>query len=127
MSIFLIVIAIIVVFIIHQSIMKKIDEEEAKALKTPGTATFLRNNFGGFIDEVLRDDNNYILFERAGQIRFGKKDSPGYELIIGNRMEFDGPIMYTVIKRGQSVVCEMSFKEGTNTNEISNKVLSFFN
>ena len=45
MSITLVVIAAIAVIAWYVSTMKKIDRDEAKALQTPGTATFLRNNF----------------------------------------------------------------------------------
>lgn len=125
MSITLVVIAAIAVIAWYISTMKKIDRDEAKALQTPGTATFLRNNFGDFISEVLKNKDNYITFERSDQIKFAKKNS-NKELVIGNFMDYGGSVMSVVVLDNKMVVSEMKFKKGTNANDISSKVLQLF-
>lgn len=124
MNILLFILGIIAVLIWHRFSMKKIDEEEA--LKAPGKATFIRNNFSGFISNVLEDTNNYIVFERTDQIRFGKKGQKDYKLICGNMMDSDGPVLNVIIQSGATVLYEKKFKKGTDTSLISKEVLSKF-
>lgn len=122
----LFIICSIALFAWHRYTIKKIDKEEAEALVTPGEAVFLRNNFGAFIKNVLEDPNNYIIFERSDLIRFGKKEKNGYELIIGNMMEFKGPIMFVIIQHGNNVLSKWKFPIGADQIEISNLVLNRF-
>lgn len=126
MSTLLFIIAAIAIIAWYSFTMKKIDREEAESLKTPGTALFLRNNFGEFVNEVLSDPENYVAFERTDQIRFAKKNSSNRELVIGNMMDFGGPVMTAVVLENNKVLFEMKFKKGTSHTEISNKLLPLF-
>ena len=126
MKTILILAAVIAIFAWYSSTMKKIDRDEAKALKTPGEAIFLRKNFGNFIDKILSNPDNYIAFERSDQIRFAKKSNSNKELIIGNYMDYGGPVMSVVVLENKTILTEKKFKKGTDTVEISNNVLPLF-
>lgn len=122
---FLLAAAIVLVW--RHYAMKKIDADLEESLRTPGTAKFIRANFGEFLEAILIDERNYIIFERTDQIRIGRKNVEKYELIIGNMMDFGGPVIYVVLQSGDKVILEEKFKKGTNCKEISERILPFFN
>lgn len=126
MKTFLFIILAIAITIWYFSAMKKIDREEAEALKTPGDAIFLRKAFSGFIDKVLSDQDNYIAFEQSDLIRFSKKSSPNKELIIQNFRGWGCAMMSVVVLENNKVIAEKEFKEGTSSAEIYNIILPLF-
>lgn len=64
----------IVVIIIYKIGMKKIDDDERKAMKTPGVAEYIRNNFPSIVDCLTKADGYTKDFERNGYIRFVNSD-----------------------------------------------------
>jgi hypothetical protein len=77
----LFIIGAAILIIIRNQVFKKIDEDEKKALATPGTATFLRSNFQEVIDYLLSKPNYTILFERSDAIKIGVSLDSDYYLI----------------------------------------------
>jgi hypothetical protein len=75
MSIVLIIICV-VVLIYSFNCRSKIDQEEKAALKTPGTADRLRDNFSGLINMLLSNPSHTILMERKydESIRIGNNE-----------------------------------------------------
>lgn len=65
------IICVAIIFWLKSIYFKKIDEEEEKALSTPGRADFIRNNFSEVIDYLMQIPNSYIIFEHADYIKIG--------------------------------------------------------
>ena len=78
MKFLLFLIAAIGLFWLKSIIFKKIDEDEAKALATPGRANFIRDNYNEIVEFILKRPHSKILFERKDQIRIGLNDESEY-------------------------------------------------
>lgn len=78
MKFLLLLIAAIGLFWLKSIILKKIDEDEAKALATPGRANFIRDNYNEVVEFILKRPYSKILFERKDQIRIGINDESEY-------------------------------------------------
>ena len=78
MKFLLFIIAAIGLFWLRSIIFKKIDEDEAKALATPGRANFIRDNYNEIVEFILKRPHSKILFERKDQIRIGINDESEY-------------------------------------------------
>ena len=105
MSWIILVIAAIILLCIKNSIFNKIDEDEKKALSTPGRADFLRKNYQEVITFIENKPNYQILFERADMIKMGLKDGTEYYAI----SNFSGGVLIAFV-RYSSVVKEWHFK-----------------
>ena len=81
MSFILIVLACALIFWIYSKQMKKIDANEAKALATPGRASFIREHFPSVVDYFLGLNNAVILFERVDMIKIGVGNEGDYYAI----------------------------------------------
>lgn len=113
MSWILIIIAAIVLIIIKNSVFNKIDEDERKALSTPGRAVFLRNNYQEVIDWVESKANYNILFERTDMIKIGLTNENEYYAI----SNYSGGVMIAFV-RFSSVVREWQFVRGESAKHI---------
>lgn len=105
MSWIILIIAAIVLLCVKNSIFNKIDEDEKKALSTPGRADFLRKNYQEVITFIENKPNYQIQFERADMIKIGLKDETEY-YAIGN---YSGGVSVAFV-RYSSVVKEWRFK-----------------
>ena len=105
---------------------KKVDKEEAIALKTPGTANKLRANFGEVIDLLLQDDAHQILFERSydESIRIGNKDYQ--ELFLSYRYGVHGPDLLVACTQGSTILKEWKFGKQTDSKSIYQEISSIF-
>lgn len=107
------IIAAIILLCIRNFIFRKIDEEEKKALSTPGHANFLREHYQDVITFVENKPNYQILFERADMIKIGVKNEAEY-YVISN----DGGGALVAFVRHSSVVKEWRFKKGEMSKHI---------
>lgn len=105
MSWIILIIVAIVLLCIKNSIFNKIDEEEKKALSTPGRANFLREHYQDVITFVENKPNYQILFKRADMVKIGLKDGNEYYAI----SNFSGGVSIAFV-RYSSVVKEWHFK-----------------
>ena len=94
MKILIFIICAIILFGIRSLINKKIDNDEAIALATPGRANFIRENYGLVIDYTLSLPNAQIEFERADQIRVSFENQKEYLAI----NSYSGGILIAHIK-----------------------------
>lgn len=68
----------IILWAIKKAIFKKIDEDEQRALSTPGRANFIREHYKGVIDYILSNSEYSIIFERTDAIKIGTSDKKEY-------------------------------------------------
>lgn len=103
---------------------KKIDEEEKVALKTPGTATRLREHYGELVDLLAKNPNHRILLERKydESIRFG--NTKGQELFLS--YSGLGQELRVACIQDSMVVMERTFKKQTPTSFIYNELCDYF-
>ena len=67
-----------VIFYLKRIFDRKIDEDERKALSTPGRANFLRDNYQDVITFLENKPGYKILFERADMVKIGMPDGNEY-------------------------------------------------
>lgn len=101
---------------------KNIDREEAVALKTPGKAKRLREQYGELIDKLLQSQNHHIAFEREydESIRFA--NSNNQELFISWS---SGGLNVSCVQNS-SLLKEWKFKKTDSTNDIYLEISHYF-
>lgn len=101
---------------------KNIDREEAVALRTPGKAKRLREQYGELIDKILQNQNHHIAFEREydESIRFA--NSNNQELFISRA--YDG--LNVVCFQNSLILKEWKFKKTDSINDIYLEVSDYF-
>ena len=67
-----------VIFYLKRIFDRKIDEDERKALSTPGRANFLRDNYQDVITFLENKPGYKILFERVDMVKIGMPDGNEY-------------------------------------------------
>lgn len=102
------IIVAIILLCIRKFIFNKIDEDEKRALSTPGRADFLREHYQEVITFVENKPNYRILFERVDMIKIGLKDETEYYAISNH----SGGAVFVAFVRYSSVVKEWHFKKG---------------
>ena len=95
------------------------------ALKTPGEAKRLRENFGDVLDCILQNEDHKILFERSydESVRIG--NSIGQELFM-HYSGSSGIELRVFCLLGSSVIKEWSFKKETSSMEIVKEISEYF-
>ncbi len=111
MSWVVVIIAAVVLLFVRKLIFSKIDEDEKKALKTPGKAFFLRNHYQDVISHLESKSDNRVLFERNDAIKIGNT-SQYYHL-----SQDMGRLTAVFIRNGQ-LVKEWHFKLNDTTDFI---------
>ncbi len=99
MSIFFAIIVTVVILIIYNLIMKRIDEDEKKSMKTPGVAEYIRKNFSEIIDCITATKVYTKEFERSDYIRFVKSDR-NQKLIL---QQWSGKLKIALEKNGKLI------------------------
>lgn len=104
---------------------KKIDEEEKVALKTPGTATRLRQNYGELIDLLLSNPSHLVLMERSydESIRIG--NISGQELFVSYSSL--GSELRVACVKDSVLIKEWIFKNEKNIDYIYQEISYYFN
>lgn len=74
-------IAVIILWQIKKKIFAKIDEDEERALNTPGTANYIRTNFSQVIEYLNSKPGYYVIFERSDMIQIGTSKSDEYHVV----------------------------------------------
>lgn len=120
MKVVLIIIACALIFLLRSKYMKKIDEDEAKALATPGRANYIRDNFPSVVDYFISLDNAKILLERADMIKIGI-GSEGDYYAIGNSSSG----LHIAYVKWSSVQKEWSFKSNEDPKHIIYEVSKY--
>lgn len=124
MSIVLIIICV-VVLIYSFNFRSKIDQEEKAALKTPGTADRLRDNFSGLINMLLSNPSHTILMERKydESIRIGNNERQ--ELFI-SFSALGGPQIHVACIDHSQVLKEWKFERKLSDIQIFNEINYYF-
>ena len=107
------------------SYRKKIDREEAIALKTPGTASRLRANFGTVVDFVLQDPNHSIALERSYDESIRFKNNAGQELFM-SYTALGGSQLRVVVIQNSSVLKEFKFDKSKSSSQIYQEISYYF-
>lgn len=122
-----VIIVCIALFIWATNSKKKIDEEEKVALKTPGQATRLRENFGDLITLLLQSEDHYIKFERSydESIRIG--NSKNQELFLSySSLGSNGPKLLVACIEHSILLKELKFDKSRSTNSIYQEISDYF-
>ena len=124
MKILLIILCVGAIIWISRS-RKKIDQEEAVALKTPGTATRLRDNFGDVVDLILLDPNHSIVLERSYDESIRFKNTSGQELFI-SYTALGGSQLRVAVIQDSSVLKEFKFDKSKTDSQIYQEISYYF-
>ena len=119
MKYFLIVIAIFFVFFVHRRITQKIDKEEAEALRTPGTATFIRTHFPNLVETLVTEYHLSIEFERNDCIRL---INPQGDMLL--LQQFSGKLKVAYFHES-TLVQEWDFETNEQIRKIVNQVSNY--
>jgi hypothetical protein len=104
---------------------KKIDQEEAVALKTPGTAARLRENFGTVVELVLQDPNHSIALERSYDESIRFKNNSGQELFM-SYSALGGSQLRVAVIQNSSVLKEFKFDKSKSSSQIYQEISYYF-
>lgn len=107
------------------SYRKKIDKEEAVALKTPGTASRLRANFGTVVDLVLQNPNHSIALERSYDESIRFKNNSGQELFM-SYTALGGSQLRVAVIQNSTVLKELKFDKSKSDNQIYQEISYYF-
>lgn len=124
---FILVFLCVVVFIWATNSKKKIDEEEKVALKTPGTATRLRENYGDVITLILHAENHKLLFERSydESVRIG--NTRNQELFLSySSIGSHGPELRVACIQDSMVLKEWVFDKRRSAISIYQEIADYF-
>lgn len=110
----------IILWAIKKAIFKKIDEDEQRALSTPGRANFIREHYQGVIDSILSNSEYSIIFERTDAMKIGTSDNKKYFAI----NQFSGGLLIAYVKYS-CVQKEWHFTRGETEKDIIYKILSY--
>lgn len=121
----LLIILCIVVLIWVSISRKKLDEKEAVALKTPGTANRLRANFGTLINLVLQNPNHTIVMERSYDESIRFKNNSGQELFI-SFTALGGPQIHVAVIQNSALLKEFKFDKSKSDSQIYHEISYFF-
>lgn len=117
----------VVVFIWTTNSKKKIDEEEKAALKTPGNATRLRENYGEVLDLVMQSGDHTILFERSydESVRIG--NSRSQQLFMSySSLGSHGPELRVACIQDSMVLKEWVFDKRRSSLSIYQEIADYF-
>ncbi|MGM9694535.1 MAG: hypothetical protein ACI3YC_05965 [Alloprevotella sp.] len=126
MTIVLIILCV-VLFIWATNFKKKIDEDEKVALKTPGKASRLRENYGDVLDLVLQSDDHTLLFERSydESVRIG--NSHNQELFMSySSLGSHGPELRVACIQDSMVLKEWIFDKRRTSFSIYQEIADYF-
>lgn len=112
-------IAVIVLWQIKRKIFAKIDEDEARAHKTPGTAHYIRNNYPMVVVFLQSFPGYQIIFERRDMIQIGTSNDDEYFKI----NQYSDELLITFV-RHSNVYKEWKFSLDENQNHIYYKLKS---
>lgn len=118
--VFVIVCVIVIVWSIASR--KKIDKEEAIAIKTPGTAKRLREQYGELIDTILHNKGNQILFERSYDESIRIANQHHQELFLS--CSFGN--LHVVYIQDSSILKEWKFNKTDQIKTIYNEITQYF-
>ena len=121
----LLIILCIVVLIWVSISRKKLDEKEAVALKTPGTANRLRANFGTVVDLVLLNPNHSIAMERSYDESIRFKNNSGQELFM-SYTALGGSQLRVAVIQNSTVLKELKFDKSKSDNQIYQEISYYF-
>lgn len=122
---FIVIILCIGVIIWLSSARKKIDEDEAVALKTPGTASRLRANFGNVVDLILQSPNHTIVFERSYDESIRFKNNSGQELFM-SFTALGGAQLRVAVIQNSTVLKEFTFDKSKSDYQIYQDISYYF-
>jgi hypothetical protein len=119
MKFILFAICIIILFVIKKKVFAKIDREEEEALRTPGRANFIRDNYPEVVDYLLSIQNYQIIFERTDMIQIGTSKSGEYYAV----SNYSGGLFISFI-RHSNVYKEWKFSRRENVTHIIHELKS---
>ena len=123
----IIIILCIVLFVWTMNYRKKIDEKEKVALKTPGTATRLRENYGDVLDLVLQSENHTILLERSYDESVKIGNSRNQQLFMSySSLGSHGPELIVVCIQDSMVLKEWTFDKRRSAISIYQEIADYF-
>lgn len=106
-------IAVIILWQIKKKIFAKIDEDEERALNTPGTANYIRTNFSQVIEYLNSKPGYHVIFERSDMIQIGTSKSDEYYVV----HQHSGGLLIAFV-RHSNVYKEWKFSRGEDINHI---------
>lgn len=112
-------IAVIILWQIKKKIFAKIDEDEERALNTPGTANYIRTNFSQVIEYLNSKPGYHVIFERSDMIQIGISKSDEYYVV----HQHSGGLLIAFV-RHSNVYKEWKFSRGEDINHILYKLQS---
>ena len=103
---------------------KKIDAEEKVAMKTPGTASRLRERYGELVNLLTNNPKHMILFERKydESIRFG--NTKGQELFLS--YSGLGQELHVACIQDSMVIMERTYNNQTSIAVVYNEICDYF-
>lgn len=123
----IIIILCIVLFVWTMNSRKKIDEKEKVALKTPGTATRLRENYGDVLDLVLQSENHTILLERSYDESVKIGNSRNQQLFMSYfSLGSHGPELRVACIQDSMVLKEWTFDKRRSAISIYQEIADYF-
>lgn len=122
MNVILFILGIIIIFWIHSKINKRIDDQEAKDLATPGRADYIRDNYADVVLFLESLPKSTILFERRDQIRIAVYNKNEYFAIYS----YSGGLLIAHVK-WSAVQKEWKFSRGENSKHIIYTISSYLN
>ena len=123
----IIIILCIVLFVWTMNYRKKIDEKEKVALKTPGTATRLRENYGDVLDLVLQSENHTILLERSYDESVKIGNSRNQQLFMSySSLGSHGPELRVACIQDSMVLKEWTFDKRRSAISIYQEIADYF-
>lgn len=119
-----VILAIICIIGIAWSIISRrnIERDEAAALKTPGKAKRLREQYGELIDKILQKQNHHIAFEREYDESIRFTNSNNQELFIS--WSYSG--LNVACVQNSSLLKEWKFKKTDSTEDIYLEISNYF-
>ncbi len=123
----IVIIIFVVLLISMTNFRKKFEEEEKIALKTPGIATRLRENFGELITLVLQSEDHIIKFERSCDESIRIVNSKNQELVLHySSFGSNGPKLYVVCIEHSMLLKKWKFDKSRSCLSIYQEISEYF-
>lgn len=118
----------IVIIVLAANRKKDINEEERTALKTPGLANKLREDYGEVLDLIMQTEGHSILLERDYDQSIRIKNLKNQELFMSySSLGVHGPELRVVCIQDSQVLKKWIFDKRSTSASIYQEIINYFN